>query len=304
MTSSKDGSTSRLSADLFRQMLTIRMTEETLLDLFSRGELRGTIHTCVGQEACAAGVAGALEPARDVVCSNHRGHGHYLAFTGDVEGLLAEVMGKREGVCGGIGGSQHLHRKNFYSNGILAGMVPVAAGMALAEKNLGTGAVVAVFLGDGAFGEGVVYETLNLAALWKLPLLFAVESNGYAQSTPTHLEHAGVLSTRCASAEIPLADVDGNDAIGVRAAAREAVAAIRAGGGPRLLFLRTYRLGPHSKGDDPRDPAEIEAHRKNDPLLVMEKSLAPEQVDRIKKESGEKIAEILGRIRSAAAVKS
>lgn len=299
-----DGYSSPLSADLFKLMLTIRMTEETLLDLFSRGELRGTIHTCVGQEACAAGVAGALEPSRDVVCSNHRGHGHYLAFTGDVEGLLAEVMGKQEGVCGGIGGSQHLHRKNFYSNGILAGMVPVAAGMALAEKNLGTGGLVAVFLGDGAFGEGVVYETLNLAALWKLPLLFAVESNGYAQSTPTHLEHAGDLSTRCASAGIPMVDLDGNDAIGVRTAAREAAAAIRAGCGPRLLFLRTYRLGPHSKGDDPRDPREIEAHRKNDPIHVMEKSLAPEQVVRIKKEAGEKIAEILGRIRSAAAVKS
>ncbi|HMJ24673.1 MAG TPA: thiamine pyrophosphate-dependent enzyme, partial [Pyrinomonadaceae bacterium] len=161
----------------FQQMLTVRIVEERLLRLFSEGLLHGTVHTCLGQEGCAVGVVSALNAERDVVFSNHRGHGHFLAYCDDVDGLIAELMGRRTGVCAGVGGSQHLHQKNFYSNGILGGIVPVATGMALAEKAKESDSIVIVFLGDGAFGEGVVYEAFNIAALWDLPILFVVELN-------------------------------------------------------------------------------------------------------------------------------
>jgi TPP-dependent pyruvate/acetoin dehydrogenase alpha subunit len=285
-----------LLLDLFKTMLTIRIVEETLLALFSKGVLRGTVHTCIGQEACAVGVISALDRSRDIVCSNHRGHGHFLAYSDDVEGLLAEIMGKPSGVCGGIGGSQHLHKGNFYSNGILGGMVPVAAGMALAEKIQKSSAVTTVFLGDGAFGEGVVYETLNIAALWKLPLLFVVEDNGFAQSTPTHLEHAGALEMRASPMGIPIVVLDGNNVLAVHEASLLAISKIRHDEGPQLLFLKTYRLGPHSKGDDPRDPNEIESHKKNDPILLARKNLDPTMCEQIEKEVRQRIEGILKRL--------
>ena len=168
-------------AAFYERMFFIRRFEETLLDLFSLGKLVGTTHTYIGQEANAVGIIDHLDPAVDVVFSNHRCHGHYLAFADDPFGLMCEVMGKGPGVCGGKGGSQHLCRGNFYSNGVLGSIVPVATGIALAEKKKGSGAVSTVFLGDGTLGEGVTYESLNIASLWKLPVLFVVENNHYAQ---------------------------------------------------------------------------------------------------------------------------
>ncbi len=253
---------------LYRAMARIRVVEETLLAQYAAGRVRGTVHTCLGQEAAAVGAIGALDPSRDTVCSNHRGHGHYLAFTGDLAGLIAEILGRPVGVCEGIGGSQHLHRGGFYSNGILGGMAPVAAGMALAAQARGDGGVAAVCLGDGALGEGIVYETFNLAALWRLPLLFVVEANGWAQSTPTVRGAAGELADRATPFGIPVADIDGNDVAAVRAAASAVVRTLREGSGPQVLFLRTYRLGPHSKGDDHRDPHDIAAARARDPLAI------------------------------------
>ena len=169
---------------MYETMALIRAVETSLLDLFGKGKLRGTVHTGIGQEAIAAGVLAALDLERDVICSNHRGHGHYLAYCGDAKGLIAEVMGLPVGVCRGVGGSQHLHKRNFYSNGILGGMAPVSVGMALAEKTSKSGAVVVQFAGDGALAEGAFYESFNIAALWKLPYMLVVEDNGYAQSTP------------------------------------------------------------------------------------------------------------------------
>jgi TPP-dependent pyruvate/acetoin dehydrogenase alpha subunit len=248
-------------AALFAKMVEIRAVETALLDFFAAGKLRGTVHTCLGQEAIAAGIVGALDLARDAVCSNHRGHGHYLAYCGDITGLVAEIMGRMDGVCGGTGGSQHLHRGNFYSNGILGGMSPVAAGIALAEKRKGSGAVTVVFHGDGAMAEGAIAETMNLAALWDLPLLIAVEANGVAQSTPIAREIAGDLAERGRAFGIATARVDGNDVLAVQGAARRLIHEIRSGDGPRMIVCDTYRLGPHSKGDDDRDPAAIEAAR-------------------------------------------
>ena len=216
----------------FCQMVAIRQCEARLLELFNAGLVRGTVHTCLGQEACAVGVVSALDRRHDIVCSNHRGHGHYLATNGDVRGLVAEIMGRPSGVCGGVGGSQHLHRGNFYTNGILGGMPPVATGMAAAEMRLGSGRVVCVFLGDGAMAEGGLYEALNMAGLWKLPIVFAVEHNQYAQSTHWAAQHAGSLPARAGSFGVPVIEVDGNEVEAVHQATRDIVRRLRGGEGP------------------------------------------------------------------------
>jgi TPP-dependent pyruvate/acetoin dehydrogenase alpha subunit len=242
---------------LYQTMALIRAVETSLLDLFGKGRLRGTVHTCIGQEAIAAGVVAALDAERDIICSNHRGHGHFLAYCGDAKGLIAEIMGRNDGVCRGVGGSQHLHWRNFYSNGILGGMAPVAVGMAMAEKTLRSGAIVVQFAGDGALAEGAFYEAMNLAALWKLPYMLVVEDNGYAQSTPKALEQSGELAARPGAFGIPVTQVDGNDVEAVFDAAHVLQANIRSGQGPGVLYCTTYRLAPHSKGDDQRCRNEI-----------------------------------------------
>lgn len=257
----------------YLRMLAIRLCEEKLLALVEDGLVRGTVHTCLGQEGCAVGVVSALDRARDIVCSNHRGHGHYLTYSGDISGLLAEILGLQSGVCGGVGGSQHLHRDNFYTNGILGGMPPVAVGMAAAEARLGSGAVVCVFLGDGAMAEGSFYEALNMAALWKLPVLFAIEHNHYAQSTHWEKQHAGKLEARAQTFGVPVMVVDGNDVESVYAAASVSIDNLRSGQGPGLLFMNTYRLGPHSKGDDLRPLVERDIHWKKEPLVRLSKKL-------------------------------
>jgi acetoin:2,6-dichlorophenolindophenol oxidoreductase subunit alpha len=268
----------------YERMFYIRRFEETLLDLFAQGKLVGTTHTYIGQEANAVGIIDHLDPERDVVFSNHRCHGHYLAFTDDDFGLLCEVMGKAPGVCGGKGGSQHLCKGNFYSDGVLGSIVPVATGIALAEKKKGTGAVSTVFLGDGTLGEGVTYESLNIASLWKLPVLFVVENNHYAQSTPVELELAGSIPARGAAFGIETADLDTTDVQEIHEAAGRAVARIRETSEPYFLVLDTYRFSPHSKGDDNRDPAEIETRREHDPLKVA----APQVADDIRVEIEER----------------
>lgn len=259
------------------KMALIRATEEALLDLYSKGMLRGTVHTCIGQEACAVGVVSAIDRSRDLLFSNHRGHGHYLAYSGDVRGLIAEVMGRADGVCLGIGGSQHLHRENYYSNGILGAGTPIAAGMALAEKLKGTGAVALAFMGDGTFGEGVVYESFNIASLWQVPLVYVVEHNGYAQTTPARDQHAGQLCTRATSFGIPVISEDGMNVTKVNEAARKAMAAARSESRPYMLFLDTYRFAPHSKGDDHRDPDEIARNVLRDPIRATEAELGSAQ---------------------------
>ena len=164
---------------LYGKAMMIRAVEQKLLDLFMEGKLVGTVHTCIGQEFTGLAVCGALRPG-DLVYSNHRCHGHFLAFTDNIIGLIGEVMGKRSGVCGGRGGSQHLCSKGFYSNGIQGGIVPVAAGLAMTLKLRHPGQIGVVFIGDGTLGEGVIYETMNIASKWQLPLLIVLEHNQYA----------------------------------------------------------------------------------------------------------------------------
>jgi TPP-dependent pyruvate/acetoin dehydrogenase alpha subunit len=288
-------------AQLYERMFFIRRFEESLLDLFAQGKLVGTTHTYIGQEANAVGIIDHLEPERDVVFSNHRCHGHYLAFTDDAFGLLCEVMGKAPGVCGGKGGSQHLCNGNFYSNGVLGSIVPVATGIGLAEKKKGTGAVSTVFLGDGTLGEGVTYESLNMASLWKLPVLFVVENNHYAQSTPVELELAGSIPARAAAFGVETAELATTDVEEIYETAGRAVARIRETGDPFFLVLDTYRFSPHSKGDDNRDPAEIEARRERDPLTVAGARLDEGERRRIEEACESRLAETIAAAEDAPA---
>ncbi|MDX1436449.1 MAG: thiamine pyrophosphate-dependent dehydrogenase E1 component subunit alpha [Anaerolineales bacterium] len=259
---------------LYRAMLRIRRFEETLLEGFSSGVFAGTTHTSLGQEANAVGVLTALQPG-EAVFSNHRCHGHFLAYGGDPRSLFAELMGRATGVCGGRGGSQHIHWRDFYSNGILGSTVPVATGAAVAEKLTGSGRAVVVFLGDGTFGEGVVYEALNMASLWQAPILYVVENNRIAQTTPIELHLAGSLSGRFSAFDIPSLELDTSDVSEILPAAASAMHDIRSGGGPRGLILNTCRFGPHSKGDDTRPPEDVlRARQERDPLDILRRRLA------------------------------
>ena len=254
--------------ELWRRAFLIRALEERLLALFAEGKVQGTVHTCSGQEWSALAVVNALGP-NDPVLSNHRGHGHFLArHPNMIRPLLAEIMGAAEGLCGGIGGSQHLFAPLFYSNGIQGGMTPIAAGLALAARRTKSDRIVTVFIGDGTTGEGVLYETMNIAALWKLPLLFVLENNGYAQSTPTSRTIAGSIQGRAESfgLEYFKGDIWRTDEL--REQAKKAAAHARAGNGPAFLEIECFRLNAHSKGDDIRPDNVIAEFRERDPLAV------------------------------------
>jgi TPP-dependent pyruvate/acetoin dehydrogenase alpha subunit len=253
---------------LYGQMALVRSYEERIFELFDQGELVGTTHGYIGQEAVAAGVLNHLRES-DIVVSNHRCHGHYLIRTGDVVGLLAEQMGRAGGVSGGRGGSQQLHSDNFYSNGVLGSTAPVALGMALAESRLGTEAIAVLFLGDGAWGEGVVYETLNMASLWNARLLVVVEDNGYAQTTPTALNLAGTFKARAEAFGIGSGEIESNDAEVLYSRFETLVDRVRADNRPHVEVVKTYRLNAHSKSDDDRPGDEIEMWRAKDPLEIL-----------------------------------
>lgn len=253
-------------SDLYAQGFLIRAVERRLLDLFAEGKLSGTVHTCIGQEWTGVAVAAALRPG-DRLFSNHRCHGHYLAWTGDVDGLVAEVMGRQTGMCGGRGGSQHICNRGFYSNGIQGGIVPVAAGIALAAQLDRAGAVSVVFIGDGTLGEGAVYETMNVAAKWALPLLIVLENNRYAQSTAQRQTLAGEVGARAAAFGIPTGRSSTENPERLVADVAGCVASVRSGRGPFFLHVDTYRLMAHSKGDDDRDPDEVRRAWARDPLV-------------------------------------
>jgi 2-oxoisovalerate dehydrogenase E1 component len=255
------------SIDYFLKAYTIRKTEEMLLDLFRKGKLFGTTHTCVGQEFSAISIANALND-KDCVFSNHRCHGHYIAKTDDVEGLLAEIMGKVNGVCGGIGGSQHLCGENFYSNGIQGGIVPVAAGIALGQKLDGDGAITTVCIGDGTLGAGVVYESMNMASKWSLPLVIVLEDNGYSQSTCQIEVVAGSIVDRAAAFGIKVYEGNTWQYEKLITDMKNAADYARNKCKPVFFKVSTYRLRAHSKGDDDRCTSEIEKHGKKDPLNI------------------------------------
>jgi TPP-dependent pyruvate/acetoin dehydrogenase alpha subunit len=280
---------------LYRRMRLIRRFEERLLELFDSGILNGTTHACIGQEADCIGVVDHLRED-DHVFSNHRCHGHYLARTGDARGLLAEIMGLPEGVCAGIGGSQHLAAPGFKSNGVQGGIVPAAAGIALANELSGGDAVSTVFIGDGTLGEGIVYETLNLASLWQLPLLIVLEDNGWSQSTPSHVNLAGSMRGRFEAFGLPVEEIDSTDVLEISLVADRAISYVREQRAPCALIIHTYRLCHHSKNDDNRPRDEVEARWELDPLVVHGRRLDPDARARIDYEVSEAIEEIVAEL--------
>ncbi len=264
---------------MLRRMVLIRAFEENLMGLFDKGLLGGTSHYCIGQEATAVGVIDAASPA-DWLVSNHRGHGHLLARGLEPARVLGELMGRLNGYCLGRGGSQHLCAMDLHflgTNGVTGGGIPIAAGAALACKYKKTGEISIVFFGDGASNQGTFHETLNMASNWKLPILFVCENNLYAMSTPTaHAVASGTIAPRAAAYNMPGHVADGLDVEAVYFAAKECIDRIRAGNGPELLELMTYRQCGHSKHDARvyRTREEEAEMAKRDPILTAATRLA------------------------------
>jgi pyruvate dehydrogenase E1 component alpha subunit len=260
-----------VSLQLLREMLRIRRFEEKCVELYSAGMIRGFLHLYIGQEAVAAGALSVLEPD-DAVVATYREHGHALARGISPASILAEMYGKLEGCCRGRGGSMHLFdaRTRFYGgNAIVGGGLPLAVGLALADKLQGRRRVTACFFGEGAVAEGEFHESLNLAALWDLPVLFCCENNLYAMGTALARSEAETdLTLKAASYELPAWPVDGMDVLAVRDAVGRAATAVRAGGGPYFVELRTYRFRAHSMYDPElyRERAEVERWKERDPI--------------------------------------
>jgi pyruvate dehydrogenase E1 component alpha subunit len=240
---------------LYEQMLTIRMFEEKAIELFQQNLIRGNIHSCNGQEGVSVGVCSNLRP-EDFMVNTHRGHGNCIAKGADLRLMMAELMGKSTGYCKGKGGSMHIADfigGNLGANGIVGGGIPIAVGAGISIQNRGTDQVVACFFGDGATNQGTFHESLNLAALWKLPVIFVCENNQYALSTPIR-EAVSIsrISDRATAYGIPGISVDGNDILEVDAKTKEAAERARAGEGPTLLDCITYRIFGHFTGDPGR----------------------------------------------------
>ena len=268
--------------ELYVTMRRIRAFEEKTADLFQEGVVKGTAHSYKGEEAIAAGVCAALRDD-DIIASYHRGHGHCIAKGARIDRMMAELMGRQTGYCQGLGGSMHIADMELNimgANGIVGAAMPLATGAGLAAKLQGTDKVAVAFFGDGASNQGVFHESLNLAAVWKLPVIFVCENNQYALSTSYRNTTAvSQVSNRAASYEIPGITVDGNDSVEVYLVLREAVDRARAGEGPTLIEAMTYRHGQHSLRVNLRDPRpedELESWLNRDPIERMEQRLTSE----------------------------
>lgn len=277
---------------LYEKMYKIRRFEETLLRLFSENLLTGTTHTGIGEEAIAVAVMEQVTD-KDFVFSNHRCHGHFIAYSDRADLLLAEIMGKKNGVCKGRGGSQHLCYKNFFTNGIQGGIVPNATGLAFAEKLQEKDGIAVVFIGDGTLGQGVVYESFNIASLYSIPILYVVEDNGYAMSTKNTEGVAGQIIDRAKAFGISCNEIESNDVVELSDVFSEAFEYVRSEGKPFCQVVHTYRLGPHSKGDDYRDANEISEHKKKDPLLLLAQKNIVDDIETIQKRVDEELCQIV-----------
>jgi pyruvate dehydrogenase E1 component alpha subunit len=257
-----------------RQMLLIRRFEEKSAELYSAGKIRGFLHLYIGEEAVAVGVMAVLGP-EDAVVATYREHGQALARGMSADSIMAEMYGKIEGCCRGRGGSMHLFdaATRFYGgNAIVAGGLPLAVGLALADHMQGKPQVTCCFFGDGAVAEGDFHEAMNLAALWRLPVLFVCENNLYAMGTAIRYTQASQdIASKGASYNMAAAWVDGMDVLAVEAAAQQAVAHIRGGAGPYLLECRTYRFRPHSMFDSElyRTKEEVAEWKQRDPIDLL-----------------------------------
>jgi TPP-dependent pyruvate/acetoin dehydrogenase alpha subunit len=275
---------------LYDRMVTIRAFEERVAKLFADGLIPGFVHLYAGEEAVAVGVCAHLEDA-DFITSTHRGHGHCIAKGVELGPMMAELFGRVDGSCKGKGGSMHIadvSRGMLGANGIVGGGPPLACGAALTAKLTGSGAVCVCFFGDGAAEQGTTHEGMNLAAIWKLPVVFVAENNGFAESTPVGYHcAASTIADRAASYNIPGASVDGYDVVAMYEAAGEAVARARRGEGPSLIEAKTWRYFGHFEGDQVtyRTAEQSAAYREHDPLTHFAKQaeqrglLTAEQVE-------------------------
>src|SRR5258706_13069511 len=281
---------------MLRTMILIREFDERAIQLRLAGKIYGAVHPYVGQEAVAVG-AGASLTVRDRVASNHRGHGHCIAKGADIRRMMAELFGRVDGYCKGKGGSMHiadLPVGMVGANGIVGGGLPIACGAALAAQLEGQGDVTVCFFGDGAAAEGEFHEALNIASVWKLPIVFVCENNQYAANNAVGVQHPRVdIAAHAAPYDTPGVVVDGNDVLEVDAATREAVARARRGDGPSLLECKTYRWHFHAMRAAPppetRPADEIDAWKARDPIALLEQHvlgrglLSPDEISEIRK---------------------
>ena len=257
--------------DAYTKMVEIRTFEDAAGKNFADGLVPGFVHLYAGEEAVAVGICSHLTDA-DFITSTHRGHGHCIAKGVDIPGMVAELMGKSTGVCKGKGGSMHIadvDKGMLGANGIVGAGLPLACGAALTAKVQGKGAVAVSFFGDGASNQGTFHESLNLAAIWKLPVIFVCENNGYAEATPaSYAVSVGDIATRAASYDIPGIVVDGLDFFSVYEAAGAAIDRARSGQGPTLIEAKTYRFYGHFQGDTItyRTDEEVARYRDRDPI--------------------------------------
>ncbi len=271
--------------EMQRRMLRIRYFDERASKMVKRGEIPGTVHTSIGQEAQVVGACMALGEG-DYMTGNHRSHGHPIGKGAKLGPLMAELVGKAWGVCQGKGGSMHLADFKVGSlgeSGIVGSSIPIATGAALSSKVLNNGKVSLAFFGDGAANQGCLYEAMNLASVWKLPIIFLCENNQYALSTPQHTVTAGVVAERAHGFGMPGVRVeDGQSVLTVYDAVREAVDRARAGKGPTLIEVVTYRFNEHSEGlrlaVDYRNAAEKESWLKRDPVKMFRSYLQEQGV--------------------------
>ena len=261
----------------------IRFFEESLDDLFQNQKIFGTFHRCIGQEAVAVAFTLYLDNKKDFVVSNHRNHGHYLAFKEKYQSLYDELEGKDTGVSYGNGGSQVLFEKKFFSNGILGSTIAIATGTAMGFKLRDLKNVVVCFLGDGALGPGITYESLNLAGLYKLPILFIIENNGIAQTTLLKDSFAGSINKRVESFGIQVHEKNGDDIEGMIKLSENLISKIRKTSEPHAVHVKINRLCAHSKGDDFSNDKIFE--NINDPIIELEKKLDNKIFNEIKKNS-------------------
>lgn len=305
-----------LLLDMYRSMQRIRQFETRVRDLAIANELPGFVHVSIGEEASATGVCEALRPT-DRITSTHRGHSHLIAKGGKIPRMMAELYGKREGYCKGKGGSMHIVDFSLGilgANGIVGAGLPIAAGSALAAQIAGRDDVTACFFGDGASNEGTFHEALNLAAVWKLPVVFVCENNGFGEFTPmATVTSVKDIATRAQAYAIPGHVVDGNDVLEVYRYATEAVGRARGGEGPTLLECKTYRWEGHVVGEQAflgpngyREEAEVEAWKKKCPIIRFEKFLLEggkiqrAELDRIVNETQTELEEAVEFARGAA----
>ena len=264
---------------MYERMQTIRQFEDRVKVEFGKGKIPGFVHLYAGEEAVAVGICANLTDA-DFMTSTHRGHGHCIAKGVDVKGMMAELYGKATGICKGKGGSMHIadmDKGMLGANGIVGGGPPLACGSGLTAKTRKTDQVTICFFGDGASEQGTLHESLNLAAIWDLPVVFIAENNGYAESTPSTY-HCSVenIADRAAAYNMPGVTVDGNDIFAVHEAAGEAIARARAGQGPTLLECKTYRFNGHFEGDAQtyKVPEENEKYRTTlDPIKLFRENV-------------------------------